>query len=160
MKWAALISLGLVAAAGLMACVGLRRPSDAPRPEVPGATTRAFGPIRVHALLTGWVRVKRSHRDLRGPLATRMLSIVADREWTPWMPVMSYAVEHPEGLFLIDTGLTEDMLTEAHFACDPGTSFVYRNLLQFQFTPADRIDARLAEVGLSGSRSTGCGAWC
>ena len=155
MKWAAVISLGLVAAAGLMACAGLRRPGHARLPEVPGVTSRAFGPVRVHALLTGWVRVKRAHRDLTGPVATRMLSIIADREWTPWMPVMSYAVEHPEGVFLVDTGLTQDMLNEEHFACDPGTSFVYRNLVQFDFKPSDRLDLRLAEAGLTVERVRG-----
>lgn len=155
MKWL-LIPFVLVMLGGLVACVGLRAPPvDPVKPSVPGVTTRAFGELRVHALLTGWVRVKRAHRDLHGPVATRVLSIISDPEWTPWMPVMSYAVEHPEGVFLIDTGLTEDMLDQAHFACDPGTSFVYGNLLQFQFAPEDRIDRRLAEVGLAPSAVKG-----
>jgi glyoxylase-like metal-dependent hydrolase (beta-lactamase superfamily II) len=99
--------------------------------------------------------VKKSHRDLVGPVATRVAAIVTDPSWTPWMPVTSYAIEHPDGVFLVDTGLTEDMLDSQHFACDPGTSFVYGNLLQFQFAPEDRIDRRLASLGLSTAQVKG-----
>jgi glyoxylase-like metal-dependent hydrolase (beta-lactamase superfamily II) len=143
----------MMAVSALVACVGLRTPPPDPaHPTVAPVTTRVFGDVKVHALLTGWVRVKTAHRDLHGPLATRVLAIITDPRWTPWMPVMSYAIEHPDGLFLVDTGLTEDMLDHEHFACDPGNAFVYRNLLQFQFAPEDRIDARLAQVGLDVTR--------
>ena len=139
----------------LGACVGLRRPREAPSPDVPRVTSQRFGGIAIHAVVTGWVRVKRAHRDLVGPELTRMLSILVDPRWSPWMPVIAYVVEHPEGVFVVDTGLTERMLDEEHFACDPGNAFVYRNLLQFKLAPEDRIDRRLAELGIAPARIAG-----
>jgi glyoxylase-like metal-dependent hydrolase (beta-lactamase superfamily II) len=147
-KLALLISLALVAVLVLTACVGLRTPPFSAFPEVPRRVTQRFGAITIHAVHTGWVRVKTKHRDLSGPVSSRMLGIVADPSWTPWMPVTSYVIDHPEGVFVVDTGLSEGMLDEAYFACDPGTAFVYGNLLQFSLAPEDRIDRRLAELGL------------
>jgi N-acyl homoserine lactone hydrolase len=148
MKAALLVTLGLAALAVLGACVGLRTPQKAPFPQVPRLVTQRFGAVTLHAVHTGWVRVKSQHRDLTAPVATRMLSIVTDPSWTSWMPVTSYVIEHPEGVFLVDTGLSEKMLDREYAACDPGTELVYSRLLQFAFEPEDRIDRRLAQLGL------------
>lgn len=146
--------LGLAALLALLGCHAA--PSAPPTPPtLPPVVTQRFGDVTIHALQTGWVRVKTAHRDLSGPEATRMLAILLDARWTPWMPVTSYAIEHPEGVFLVDTGLSERMLDDAHFACDPGTAFVYRNLLRFSFAPEDRIDRRLAGLGIDPARVRG-----
>ena len=150
-----LVFLLLVGMLSITVWVGLRRPAAAPLPEVQRVVSQTFGEVRLHAVHTGWVRVKLAHRDLNGPVASRVLAIIADPTWTPWMPVTSYVIEHPEGVFVVDTGLSERVLDEAHFACDPGTSFVYRNLLEFQFAPEDRIDRRLAALGIELSRIKG-----
>jgi N-acyl homoserine lactone hydrolase len=142
----ALVMLSLV---GCAVSLGLRPPARDDRRPALHVITRTVGDVKVHALPTGWVRVKKAHRDLTTAPSLRIPAIIVDQEWTPWMPVLSYAIEHLEGVVLVDTGLTEDMLDKAHFACDPGTSFVYDNLLQFHFAPEERIDRRLAEVGLS-----------
>ena len=140
----------------LGACVGLgRSKKEAARPEMSPIVSQRFGSISIHAVVTGWVRVKSAHRDLSGPVLTRMLSILVDPRWTDWMPVIVYVIEHPEGVFVVDAGLTERMLDEEHFACDAGNAFVYRNLLQFRFAPEDRIDRRLAELGIDLSRIAG-----
>jgi N-acyl homoserine lactone hydrolase len=139
----------LVALVGRSVSLGLRPPASDDRRPALHVITRTFGDVTLHALPTGWVRVKKAHRDLTTASSLRIPAIIVDQEWTPWMPVLSYAIEHREGVVLVDTGLSEDMLDPAHFACDPGTSFVYDHLLQFQFAPAERIDRRLGEVGLS-----------
>ena len=126
-----------------------------PPGDVPEVVTRRFGEISVHVVNTGWVRVKRAHASFAGPLALRMPAIVFGRAWTPFMPVYVTVVEHPEGLFLVDAGLSEETLEPSHFACDPVTSFVYANLLDFRFAPEQRIDRRLAALGLDPSRTRG-----
>jgi glyoxylase-like metal-dependent hydrolase (beta-lactamase superfamily II) len=32
------------------------------------------------------------------------LSIVTDRNWTPWLPTYAWVIEHPEGVIIVDTG--------------------------------------------------------
>jgi N-acyl homoserine lactone hydrolase len=144
---------------GTTACLAFRGalapPDEVAPPEVPEIVTQRFGAVTVHAVHTGWVRVKAAHRDLHGPIALRTFSILRDRTWTPWMPVTVYVIEHPEGVFLVDAGLSERMLDPEHFACDSGTSFVYRHLLAFRFAPADRIDRRLAQLGIDPLRIRG-----
>jgi N-acyl homoserine lactone hydrolase len=105
--------------------------------------------VTVYALRTGWVSVKEAHRTLQGPDATRLASILLGAQWTEWMPVTVFVIVHPEGVWLVDAGLSEDTLSPEHFNCDPGNHFVYQNLLRFQFTPEDRIDRQLAELGIA-----------
>lgn len=152
MKIALFVFIALAVVGATLAGCGLRRPAVQSLPQVPSIVSQRFGAISIHAVHTGWVRVKAAHRDLSGPVATRVLSILTDPTWTPWMPVTSYVIEHPEGVFVVDTGLSERMLDES---CDTGNGFVYRRLLQFQFSPADRIDRRLAELGIEASKIKG-----
>jgi glyoxylase-like metal-dependent hydrolase (beta-lactamase superfamily II) len=116
--------------------------------DVPPITTRSLGDIRVHVVNTGWVRVKQVHRELGRAVATRFPSIVFARHWTELMPVLVGVIEHPEGIYLVDAGLAEAVLDPEHFACDAGTAFVYKNLLDFHFQAEQRIDRQLARLGL------------
>lgn len=144
---AALVAMG---AGALLAKACASAPPALPTPDGAGSVvTRTFDDVTVHAVRTGWVRVKEAHRTLWVPAALRTPAILLGRAWTEWMPVTVYVVVHPEGIFLVDAGLSEDTLSSAHFDCDPGTHFVYDNLLKFLFTPAERIDRQLAALGLA-----------
>ncbi|MEL6867143.1 MAG: hypothetical protein AAFP19_22150, partial [Bacteroidota bacterium] len=55
--------------------------------------------IRIHALPTGTVKVKKSHRGWGN-----MASILLDFRWTEALPIYTWVVEHPEGLLVIDSG--------------------------------------------------------
>ncbi len=119
--------------------------------DVANVTTRSFGDLRVHVINTGWVRVKQRHRELDGPSALRFPAIVTGREWTELMPVLVGVIEHPEGIFVVDTGLSEAMLDPRHFDCDTPTRLVYKHLLDFRFEPVQRLDRQLARLGLDPS---------
>ena len=140
----------------LKACLSAPPPREEPAVRlVPQRVTRRLGDVTVHLVNTGWVRVKQVHRTLDGPLATRMLRIATARDWTEFMPVYVAVVVHPEGVFLFDTGLSEDTLRDDHAACDPGTHFVYRHLLDFRFAPEQRIDRQLQALGIEPSSIAG-----
>lgn len=129
------------------ACFG-PAPEVAPVPPKMPSVTRELGEMRVHVVNTGWVRVKKPHRELEGAVSTRFPSIVFARSWTELMPVLVGVIEHSEGIFLVDTGLSEAMLEPEHFACDVPTKLVYQNLLDFRFEPEERIDRQLVQLGL------------
>jgi N-acyl homoserine lactone hydrolase len=65
-------------------------------------------PVQIHAVRTGWVTVKRCHHTgclpewSPGPI--RFLAILADRRFVEPMPIWSYVIVHPEGVFVIDAG--------------------------------------------------------
>lgn len=123
-----------------------------PRGAVPVITRRVAPDLTVHAVRSGWVRVKEAHRTLRGPTALRTLAIVAGRRWTEWMPVIVYVIDHPEGVFLVDAGQSEAMLDPQHFECDALTAWVYRTQLRFSVEADDRLDRRLAALGIDAAR--------
>jgi glyoxylase-like metal-dependent hydrolase (beta-lactamase superfamily II) len=60
--------------------------------------------MRVHAISTGRVRVKASQLVGRGRGLARRLAPIFDEEWSGWLPTYVFAVEHRDGVVLIDAG--------------------------------------------------------
>jgi glyoxylase-like metal-dependent hydrolase (beta-lactamase superfamily II) len=61
--------------------------------------------MKVHALSTGDVRITRRWVEAKDD-GLRLIRTLADNQFTDWMPVWCFAIEHPEGLIVIDTGST------------------------------------------------------
>lgn len=137
-------------------------PSQTAPPAVPSvpspapvATLRtADGRIAVHALRLGWVGVKGAHREFDVPAFVAIPAIFLGRSWTPWMPIIAYAIEHPDGVTLVDTGADAAFGEKAYWACDKRTGLFYRKNLRFSVPVGDSLDRRLQEVGLSSERVT------
>jgi N-acyl homoserine lactone hydrolase len=60
--------------------------------------------MRVHALSTGSVRIRPSQAIGRGHGVRRRLAPLLDAEWSDWLPIYVYAIEHRDGVILIDAG--------------------------------------------------------
>ncbi len=69
--------------------------------------------MRVHAIQTGTVSVTERQREGRGPGPLRPLATMLDRDWTGQLPIYAWAIEHPEGVIVVDTGETA-RLAESH----------------------------------------------
>lgn len=121
-----------------------------PASPAPISVTVAPG-LRVHAVQTGWVRVKAAHRAWAGPPTLRTLAVALDPRWTEWLPITAWVVEHPEGVLLVDVGETPQVAAAGYFACDPGTRWVYEHLLRFAVPPAAALGAQLARLGVPGA---------
>jgi glyoxylase-like metal-dependent hydrolase (beta-lactamase superfamily II) len=102
--------------------------------------------MRIHSFSTGSVRTRPGQVRGRGTGVTRRINVLRDREWTAPMPIHAWAIEHPEGLILVDTG-------EVHEASDPryypAAHPYYRRALRFDVAEDDEIDRQLRRVGLS-----------
>lgn len=116
--------------------------------SAPGVVTRRFGDLVVHAVRSGFVACKEQHRTLTVPELLRLPAIVLDRRWTEWMPVTSYVIEHPDGVFVVDAAQREETGDASALDTDPGTRWFYRNLLRLAFRPEERIDRRVEALGL------------
>ena len=123
-------------------------PGDTPPPTPAPLTVTTPGGLRLHAFQTGWVRVKSSHRTLSGPSALRLPGIILDTAWTSWLPILCYAIEHPDGVILVDTGETSRTIDPEYFACSRGDAFFYTRNLRFAVRPEDEIGAQLRRVGI------------
>jgi N-acyl homoserine lactone hydrolase len=60
--------------------------------------------MRVHAIQTGRVKIKASQVVGRGHGLTRQFAPLIDSEWSAWLPTFAYAIEHRDGVILVDTG--------------------------------------------------------
>lgn len=98
--------------------------------------------VRVIPLQTGTISIHPSHRRLRGPAAGRFARILADPRWTAYLPIHAWLVEHPEGLFLVDTGETP-RVAEANYFPNP----VFRRLLRYHVGPQDGLTQALGRAG-------------
>lgn len=58
--------------------------------------------MRIHPIRTGQVRIReRMRRGVRGP-ARRAAMLTGP--WSEPLPVLAWAIEHPEGVIVVDTG--------------------------------------------------------
>lgn len=108
--------------------------------------------IRIHAISTGLVAVKRSFREnsLKGYPA--VLSSFIDPRFTEWMPIWTWVIEHPEGTFLLDTGENANVNDKDYFKSS-GRFENWMNTTQFRFkvNREEEIDKQLEAAGLSTS---------
>ena len=62
--------------------------------------------MKVHAIQTGLVRIKRRQVEPVASGARRRLDTLRDRQWSDWLPIHAWVIEHPGGPIVVDTGET------------------------------------------------------
>jgi len=99
--------------------------------------------VKIHPIQTGLVRIRESQRNRKpgGPLR-----ILFDRNWTDWLPILVWVIEHPEGIIIVDTGETA-RVTEPGYL--PSWHPFYRLAASFDVKPADEIGPQLRKIGIS-----------
>jgi N-acyl homoserine lactone hydrolase len=60
--------------------------------------------MKIHAIQTGTVAVTTAWREGVGHGQRRLLNTIVDRKWTEPLPIYAFAIEHPEGVIVVDTG--------------------------------------------------------
>ena len=144
--------LAVGTAAGIGGCETMQRSalaglSAAPPNPAPRSFDLASG-LRLHAIQTGWVAVKRPHRAFGGADRLALPAIMASASWTEWMPVRAWAIEHPEGVIVVDTGETARVNAPDYPACDAVTGWFYRRNLKFAIDEADEIGPQFGALRL------------
>jgi N-acyl homoserine lactone hydrolase len=99
---------------------------------------------RIHLISTGAVSVKTKFREAkkRGYLA--MIDFMLDRTFTEWMPIWVMIIEHPEGIFVIDTGESAQVSKPGYFKSS-GMFANWFDTTQFKFKvdPQEEIGPQL-----------------
>lgn len=102
--------------------------------------------MKVHAIQTGEVQIKTRHVESRfGPRPARVADILRDRDWAPRLPILCFAIEHPEGTIVVDTG-------ESSRANDPGYQPKWHPFVRTSerrwVEPEEAVGARLRSLGI------------
>ena len=100
---------------------------------------------RIHPIRTGLVKVRRPQMESRGKGLSRMANMLFDKEWSDWLPIYCWVIEHQEGTILVDTGETSRVHDRDYH---PQWHPFYRRATQFSVHPEEEIGPQLRELGI------------
>jgi len=99
--------------------------------------------VRIHAIQTGRVRIKKAQIEGRGHGLWRQLQPMLSREWADWCPVYAFAIEHDEGVIVVDTG------ANAGLKSLPRWHPFFRFSVRFDIEPEQEAGPQLRELGIT-----------
>jgi glyoxylase-like metal-dependent hydrolase (beta-lactamase superfamily II) len=104
---------------------------------------------RIHLVSTGAVSVKTKFREARKRGYLAMIDFMLDKTFTEWMPIWVMIIEHPEGIFLVDTGENADVNNPGYFKSS-GMFANWFDTTQFKFKveKQDEIGPQLNALGI------------
>lgn len=97
--------------------------------------------MKVHAIRTGSVRIKTAQIEGRG---LGFASILADPNWSDWLPTFAWAIEHDEGVIVVDTGQSAHLLLGYGRSLHP----FFRWEVRFRLEPEEEIGPQLRTLGI------------
>jgi len=98
--------------------------------------------MRVHAIETGRVLIKQAQIEGRGHGVLRQLQPILSPQWAAWSPVYAWAIEHREGVIVVDTGAA------AHLKSLPRWHPFFRFAVRFDIEPEQEIGPQLKDRGI------------
>ncbi|WP_461136604.1 MBL fold metallo-hydrolase [Spirosoma lituiforme] len=125
--------------------------SGASKPEVnpPITSVSLPGGVKIHAISTGLVAVTDAFLHAGNFGFLRKPRILLNRHFADWMPIYVWVIEHPEGIFVIDTGENQAITNPNYFR---GTGFLneFVNTHAFRFDVAreQEIDRQWGQLGI------------
>jgi len=97
--------------------------------------------LKIHPIQTGLVRIKTAQRRRR---PGGLIRVLLDREWTEWLPILAWVIEHPEQTIVVDTGDTARTTQPGYF---PKWHPYYRTSVQMDISEAQEIGPQLKQAG-------------
>ncbi len=101
--------------------------------------------MKIHAIQTGTVAIKTRQVEGVGHGKRRQLNMYFDREWTEPLPIYAFAIEHPEGVIVVDTGETARTSDRDYF---PSWHPFFRYGLREWVAPEEEIGPQLQLLGI------------
>jgi glyoxylase-like metal-dependent hydrolase (beta-lactamase superfamily II) len=98
--------------------------------------------MRIHAIETGRVRIKQAQIEGRGHGLWRQMQPMLSSEWADWSPVYAWAIEHPEGVIVVDTG------SAAHLKSLPRWHPYFRFAVRFDIESEQEVGPQLRRLGI------------
>ncbi len=101
--------------------------------------------MKIHAIQTGTVRVKQNQVAGKGAGGMRLANVLFGREWTEPVPIYAWAIEHNEGVIIVDTGDTSRTSEPGYF---PRWQPYYSLAVHFDIKPEEEIGPQLKGMGI------------
>jgi len=105
--------------------------------------------VSLHAISTGMLKVKTSYRNSKWGSHTGLIASYLSNKFTEWMPIWVWVIEHPEGIFVLDTGEIESVGEEDYFKkCGRFEHWLNTTQFKFKITRQDEIDMQIKQFGI------------
>lgn len=101
--------------------------------------------MKIHSIETGKVRVKQNQMAKSGGLAPKLAKVLFGRDWSGWLPIYAWVIEHPEGVFVVDTGETHKTSVKGYL---PKWHPYYALAVDFDVKPEEEIGPQLKQLGI------------
>ncbi len=101
---------------------------------------------KIHAIRTGLVQVRRPQMESRGKGLARIAHMLLDEDWSEWLPIYAWVIEHEEGILIVDTGETSRVHERGYH---PAWHPFYRRAVRFSVHPEEEIGPQLRSLGIS-----------
>ena len=98
--------------------------------------------MRIHAIATGRVQIKQAQIEGRGHGTWRQLQPIFSRQWAAWSPTYAWAIEHPDGVIVVDTGAA------AHLKSLPRWHPYFQLSVRFDIEPKQEVGPQLRSLGI------------
>jgi N-acyl homoserine lactone hydrolase len=100
--------------------------------------------LKIHAISTGKVTIRPNQVEGKGADSMRTLNVFLDRRWTEPLPIYAWAIEHPEGVVVVDTGESANSAEPGYY---PMWHLYYRNV-KTEVKREEEIGPQLEEIGI------------
>jgi N-acyl homoserine lactone hydrolase len=92
------------------------------------------------------VKVKLAQMESRGEGLARTKHVLFDDDWSDWLPIYAWVIEHNEGIIVVDTGETSRVHQRGY---QPGWHPFFRLAVRFAVQPEEEIGPQLRWLGIS-----------
>jgi N-acyl homoserine lactone hydrolase len=99
----------------------------------------------IHAIRTGLVQVRRPQMASRGSGPARLAHMLFDEDWSEWLPIYAWVIEHDEGIIVVDTGETARVHERGYH---PRWHPFYRRAVHFSVHPEEELGPQLRDLGI------------
>ncbi len=120
--------------------------------SAPSNASGGSGEIRITAIQTGTAEChvrQEEGRDGASPLR-RKIDIFRDSEWTDPKPIYAYLIEHPEGLFVVDTGDNARNSEQSGYL--PRFNPFFQKMVSIKVAPEEEVGPQLSRLGIDPAR--------
>ena len=101
--------------------------------------------MQIIPVQTGTVQIRPSQLRAKGTGMERIGHVFTDAQWTDPLPILAWAIMHPEGLLLVDAGETPRASQPGWY---PAEHPYYAHAIRVDLSEADSIGVQLASHGI------------
>jgi N-acyl homoserine lactone hydrolase len=107
-------------------------------------------PVKIHAICTGTVAVKRNFRKKNGIGELAKINILLDKHYTEYMPIWVWVIEHPDGLMVIDTGEISAIGNQKKYLSEESAfmRYFFKHGAKFNVDPMDELNHQFEKINL------------